>query len=535
MTNESKGKQRLLIAFVAALVMQAPVHAKGETASIWSFDDGTPTNAAATLVALPGTTGLLATATGIGLGKNPRFDATVPACRLWASIQGDPVNAQNEASLLFVNAGLPANTNSNDGGCVTIPDCAFLRSTNITVEAFVKVNRHVNWPLIVGKRRNDGNGTSWNLDMDNTGKPRIRIDSQPIGTTSGYGWNQCWTAPASIEDGQWHHLALTYSHTNRSVRLYVDHVLRVSGNSYSNLVFDTRELRIGQGAGDRAFDGWIDEIRITDAALTPEKFMATNEPSVTAGYWPFEDGATGTSAGTATNAFYAPFLHGYATGVYGGAKPVFSAATPPNTTPRVSDGTNGPVVNVINSGSLRFVNAGLPADNSSKAGGQITVSGYLLPVLTNFTAEAFVKTDRHVNFAQIVGKSRRGTGGLSWSMGVNDAGKLRARFDSQLPPATSGFNQTMESPAFVEDGMWHHVALTFESSTRKASLYLDYKKVHETVITNPIQLDDGDVTVGNGDRAFDGWIDELRITGQVLSPDKFLCTTPVVGSVTAVQ
>jgi hypothetical protein len=534
MTRHTKGSFIRLL--VAATGISSVCGASGGTVGFWSFDDGTPTNTAAVLTSATSAPALNAAAACVGTGKAPRFDASTPGTCVRAGLAGTPLNIENSASLRFVNAGLPANTNSNDGGCATVTNNALLRATNLTVEAFVKVNRHVNWPLIVGKRRADGSGTSWNLDLDNAGKPRVRIDSQPVGATGGSGWNQTWASSISIEDGKWHHLAFTYCHTNKAIKLYVDYVQSASGNSASNLVYDASELRIGQGCGDRAFDGWIDALRITDEVLAPEQFATVAETSITTGYWPFDDGATGLAAGTLTNAFNSPFLHGTAAVAFGGVKPTFAAEIPPNETRRISDCTNGPVVNVRNTAALHFVNAGLPGDPTSRAGGQVTIPGTSLPAqATNFTAEAFVKVDRHVNFPQIIGKTRQSTGGLSWSLALNSSGTLRARFDTQIPPGSSGYNQYFESTANIEDGQWHHVALTYDASASRFTLYKDYKPVLAGTTVNPLYMDGGDVKIGNGDKAFDGWIDEVRLTGRVLTPAEFLYTVPVVGSVTAVQ
>ena len=532
--NEASPARLLLLAAAFSLINICRV--SGATAGLWSFGDGVPTNSAAALATGTNAPALNASASFYGSGKAPRFDADVPGTRVWGSCGGAQSGGVNIASLRFVNAGLPANTNANDGGCATVPDSPLLRGTNLTVEAFVKVGRRVNYPLIAGKRRADSSGTSWNLDMDNTGKPRVRIDCQPLGTGSGSGWNQSWTSAVAIEDGKWHHLAFTYAHTNRAVKLYVDYVLRASGNSFSNLVYDTCELRVGQGAGGRAFDGRIDELRISDSTLSPDQFMTVSEPTVTVGYWSFDDGTPGAGAGSLSNSFYAPFMHGTAAAASGGAKPVFSGDTPPGATRRISDGTNGPIVNANNTASLRFVNAGLPATTNSVSGGQVTVTGApLFAQATNFTAEAFVRADRHAGYPQIIGKARRVTGGLSWSMGLNQAGTFRARFDTQVPPSIAGYNQVFESTGKAEDGKWHHVALSYDSSTRTARLYLDYVKVMERPTLNPLALDDGNIVIGNGDKAFDGWIDEVRLTGRVLTPAEFLYAAPVAGSVTAIQ
>ena len=382
-----------------------------DTVANWQFDDGVPTNAAATLVTETNAPTLNATAGRYSSGASyPLFDNDRPGARVWASFTGPLLNSTNAASLRFINADLPGNTNSQNGGFASVPDSPLLRATNLTVEVFLKVKRRVNWPLLIGKSRGGGGNTSWNLDFDNSGKPRVRIDSGVTFTNGEPGFNQSWTAAVNVEDGQWHHVAFTYTHTNKTMRLYVDYVLSTSGTSYSNLVYDSGDLRIASGAGARAFDGWIDEIRITDSVLTPEGFMTVSEPTSTRGYWMFDDGANGATANVLTNTFYAPLLYGTAVAV-GGAKPTFSSERPPATTARISSGKNGPVVN-MNDGSLFFVNAGLPSNTNSASGGQVTVAGSSLPAqLTNFTAEAFVKVNRHVNYPQIIGKTRTLTGG----------------------------------------------------------------------------------------------------------------------------
>jgi hypothetical protein len=506
-----------------------------ETVAYWAFDDGAPTNVAGAVATEVNAPALNGTAGKNLTGALPTFSADCPAPRLYASLTGPLLNPTNSASLRFVNAGLPADTNSHAGGIVTVPDNdPLLRATNLTVEAFIKVDRHVNFPLVIGKARADGGGTSWNIDFDGSGKPRVRIDSTPIGVSSGSGWNQSWTSSVGVEDGRWHHLAFTYTHTNRAVKLYVDGAVRVNATSFSNLVYDTRELRIGQGAGGRAFDGWIDEIRITPDVLLPDQFMTAVATTSTRGYWMFEDAAAGVTANVLTNDFYAPLMHGTAGTVYGGSvKPAFSAERPPCNSSRISDGAGGPVVNG-NDGSLLFVNAGLPDNVNSQSGGVVTVAGSrLCAQATNFTAEAFVKVNRHVNFPQIIGKTR--SGGLSWSLALNASGHLRARFDTQIPPGTTGNNQTFETSAKIEDGQWHHVALSYDAPTRAVRLYKDYVKVHEGTTVNPLWLDGGDLQIGAGDMAFDGWIDEVRLTDRVLEPSEFLYTVPLAGTLISVQ
>jgi len=336
-------------------------------------------------------------------------------------------------------------------------------------------------------------------------------------------------------DGKWHHVAFTFTAADNSVRLYVDYVLSSLGYAGSALVYDASELRIGEGAGGQAFDGWIDEVRISDQVLQPDQFMTLTAPTSTVGYWTFDDGAAPALPATLTNTFYAPILYGTAEAVGNGAKPTFSSERPPATTPRISDGKKGPVVNV-NSGSLFFVDTDV-TNAPWMGGGQVKVLGTSVPTqLTNFTAEAFVKVNRHYeNWPQIIGKARNLTGGLSWSLAINSAGNLRARFDSQVPPDTWGQNDCFESSANMLDGQWHHVAITYDYPAQHVTLYKDYVKVLEGTTVHPMVCDGGDIKIGAGDQPFDGWIDEVRLTSRVLTPTEFLYAVPVAGTLISVH
>lgn len=517
---------------ITSLVLAIAWRSQADVTANWQFDDSAPPDTAATLVTQTNAPTLNGTAGRTGNGVLPKFDSDRPGSRVWNSFNGHRLNATNSSSLRFVNAGVPS---SQAGSVVTVPDnTPLLRASNLTVEAFVKVDRHVNWGLIIGKPRTDNGGASWSLGMDSGGKPYVRFDTQPLGNPGpGDGYNASKSSGVNIEDGQWHHVAFTY--TNRTYRLYVDYLLRAEDKTANGLVYDTNPLRIGQGAGFSVnFDGWIDEIRISDTVLQPYQFMQvtefTNRP--TAVYMPFDDGTNNAATGVLTNTFFAPFLHGTAMSYNGGAKPTFSSAIPPATTCRISDGHNGPVVN-LNSGSLFFVNAGLPGNPSSAIGGLVCIPGATLSLLaiTNFTAEAFIKVNRFVNFPQIIGKNR--SDGVCWWLGLSSASNLLARFDTQIPPGFTGQNQLVTASRKIVPGQWHHVALTYDYPTRIVRLYCDYEQVGEDTTLNPLYLDDGDVGVGAGGpstHAFDGWIDEVRLTPSVLAPSEFLHTLPIQGT-----
>jgi hypothetical protein len=100
-----------------------------------------------------------------------------------------------------------------------------------------------------------------------------------------------------ITDGKWHHVAMTYD--GEMVRLYVDYVLRGYLVWSGPLVYGSNgsgKLCIGANYGTSygAWDGFIDEVRISDVALPPEKFLRVCE-------------SAGFAASDADTAIYLPF------------------------------------------------------------------------------------------------------------------------------------------------------------------------------------------------------------------------------------
>ena len=135
--------------------------------------------------------------------------------------------------------------------------------------------------VIVAKQSYYDQYTDWNFNVadhqDNT-----------IGLTAHYQTGGAGTNRGSTDiiDDQWHHVAAVIDRSAAEVRLYVDGQLDsapapwVHGNA--NLT-STQTVYIGRRDGGTLpghFIGWIDEVRITRAALQPNEFLnAVPEPS----------------------------------------------------------------------------------------------------------------------------------------------------------------------------------------------------------------------------------------------------------------
>jgi len=256
------------------------------------------------------------------------------------------------------------------------------------------------------------------------------------------------------------------------------------------------------------------------AALMLAAGTAFAEPT---GFWHFDDSNPGETTTALASEFNTSTLKAKA-GVYGkGTPPVFDAETPAT---KVWDGGTFLIANPDNRSSLRFNNEG-NSGSLAPAGGDVTASGADATThAADLTVEAFVKVSRQMpHHVLIASKRRNGQSGATWSLSIDPAGRVRVRFDTQ-PDARAaggpGFNQSIGSTGNLTDGEWHHVALTFDDATRSAAIYVDYERCGGGVTTGPLVYDESELVFGRG---LDGWLDEVRITPEVLHPEQFLRTT----------
>jgi hypothetical protein len=225
-------------------------------------------------------------------------------------------------------------------------------------------------------------------------------------------------------------------------------------------------------------------------------------------HWRFEDSLSAENA---------PALAGKAGVFEKGTPPVFDAGTPAL---KIWNGGTFSIANPNNRRSLRLANEGV-AGAGRPTGGDVTVAGTDARTQpADLTVEAFVKMRRQMpRHALIASKRRNGQIGATWSLSIDPEGRLRARFDTQ-PGADAksgaGFNQSFGSTGSLTDGVWHHVALTFDHATRSAVLYLDHVRCGGGVTSGPLVYDDGVLVFGRG---LDGWLDEVQLTAEVLHPE----------------
>ena len=441
----------------------------------------------------------------------------------------DPVTGtrvENRCGLHFHTTG----RDDKNGGMLRITEDAALNAiTNLTLEAFVRLGPDV--PITSGYMRpiilkaNQGFQGTWGLHVYESNlfyRVTFLLDD---GTTLAHGWGN-GSKNVRIDDGRWHHMAVTFDFGTRKVYSYVDYV-RISTATMDEKAVgfyhpSNSPLQIGGNASHstRRHNGEIDEVRISDEALPPEKFLR---------YVPMReiDGDT---------MYYLPF--------YAGAEDWFSTTAPPinaatnvvGTITMYKNATLAEMPCVTNDVPGDGIRNGVFAPDRCANGGAIhlPVTGvgahhgvsFLLRdpnnliAASNFTFEAFVKTDRQTT------KPADSQYADSFSLFFSGYMKvLMNGANTQLLFRYNGTNMTDRYVGRIDDGRWHHVAYVYDAAAETMTGYVDYKQVTTVVVGSGGHADE--IRISGQDSSYQtlpGCVDEVRITRRALSPAEFLTT-----------
>lgn len=468
--------------------------------------------------------------TGTTLGTDPDFMPTfVRPCYIEPIL--DPVSGSvhaNTAAISFRSAGT---SSALAGGAVIIKNNPALLLMNYTVECFVCTTGGTFNLIapIAGKIQGDSGFTSetWQIGVLQNGKIFIRCNPD-LSSTSGSGTHV-------INDGIWHHVALTCSYNAESGKsnysVYVDYesdfVKQVNsapvyGQSTAN--FDNAIYIGGYRHSGRKFNGMIDELRISDEALQPTQFMRRALPPFvdadTLVWMPFdaENGAVATRNPNMISGLSAAFVSRGNV-----ATPVCSGDVPSRT---LRDNFDLPPA-WGNATSLFVSTNGVSGNGTSV---QLPAYAYFK---TNLTAELFFKTAARVS-----------GGEHQMLVKISDQPFLQIMFDSSHPgriwmiycntyggvasPGT--WTNAGLFGSDLDDGRWHHLAAVYDADHSTLKLYIDYLLM--TAINNVI-LSPAATECGIGSRPspvnvsqyFHGWIDSVRFTQRVLASEEFLSST----------
>lgn len=281
----------------------------------------------------------------------------------------------------------------------------------------------------------------------------------------------------SVNDQQWHHVAVVRDGT--TIKVFVDGQLEASGTH--TFTVPQAASTIGTNDGS-SFKGEIDEFRIWSDARTDDeiaanyqKQMAGNENNLTA-YYRFDDDPDGTT--------------------------VDNKAT-----------STGSALDATLAGDARITSIPLHAmnfDGSNDTLRKDLVSGdSVLTGSGSFTYEMRIKTDAAgVQTMMSIGEN---SGDATTSNGT----ALRIESDGSL-----GFNRStgdnsadIKGTTAINDGLWHHVAVSYDQATGITRLLVDGEAVAATTLA-AFDISDGVFRIGTGlagGNDFTGQISDVRI------------------------
>ncbi len=265
--------------------------------------------------------------------------------------------------------------------------------------------------------------------------------------TTGYLWNgevKFWSPETgdvdvnfSVSADTWTHIAVSYDANADTMTFYKDGTQVGSSVSVASVGdTNTDPLFIGRDSQGRYVDGQMDEVRIWSDARTADeisanyqKQLAGNENNLQA-YYRFDDDPDGTTVANKATATGSA-LNGTLTG--------------------------DAVINNIPAHAADFSGGSNYIEVENPTGGIISGTG-------SFTYETWIQTTE-TTLNTIMGTGGDGGGGAT--MRINNG---IIQFNNTGEAAGTG---EVFGTSNVADGLWHHVAVVYDSTTGLATVYVD--------------------------------------------------------------
>ena len=586
-TSTAKGKEVMNIRQQAATALAATTlavsSASATTVAWYHFNEGeegyAPTGypGIVTNAVAPGTltghpyrqTGCMSFGGTAGDGL-PMYSGAFPTGMVWY----DPVTGECDTDGMGMYFHTVNGDGSGNGAAVLVTDDERLHCEHITVECFAKIvlapgkTKLKNQTHLLTMRNADMASTpnktknikAWGLFVNASGTLYLAMQT-PLADGSGPDSSRSFDnlsagSNFSLMDGNWHHVAFTYD--GETARLYVDHVLAASKAWSNPISYGTpSKNRLCIGTCDAAsyssyWQGYIDEVRITAEALSPEQFLRVRDTSC--------DGAIDSDT-----ALYLPFnnmdfrAYNSATSAAASKVSISLSTSAAGIFPRIDIGAEAIVAEQLHSGIFAenpianigcwtFTNNLMGAayvgkarhilidDYSKNNGEHLITSG-------DFTAECWIKVpETPVTIPRILAENSGSRGAHTLDIRLDSSAlhctlvsqKNFLDYDTNTAVTTISSVDTSVPISDVADGDWHHIALVVNRTHKLAGFYFDGKLVgkHEnfvlassvsTVNEGHKKLKIGDGYGGNNTYGLHNMsIDEFRITRRALAPQEFL-------------
>ena len=410
------------------------------------------------------------------------------------------------------------------GGAAAIN--AVVCNADFTLEAFIYVNpgAGIAWERILGTIDGESGWSMW-MHHDNHKAREVYF--------TGYQGNQPAStfylkSGISLIPGLWYHVAVvgtTYdmgaSPDRQHLEMFINYEFIASLDLYAPAGTEGPGIvgpfiveptgTVSCIGASNPFEGSFDEIRISDAALTPAQFLHTTPevaevavPDMTAAWWRFENDTTSEVNNAALE------------------------MSPSPTASYVTDVAGAYVNGQANTAAYRHGDSTAPAEIYDYDVINTAMSG-------DFTLELFVRPaiGAYSLYSPFLGNlgpdsvDPNYNSGFLFCMGWSGT-EGQFTFRATQSAGTTAEKRTFSDVTLV-CGEWNHIAAVgqWTSTYVDVQLYLNYQMVGSTVRVygatgqSPIKMRE-DIFVMGARSAFNGDVDEMRITATNLTPDQFL-------------
>ena len=559
---------RTVAASAAIAAATAAIPANANTIAWWHFDEADPgTVAAADTIASGMSSDVFAqpyslsdaTATKASGAYLPVFAKPFRGLCVYDPVSGE--KRVNRSAMKFTTA-----EGAKYGGALhvltTASDQYQSAAGSITVEAFVCTTGGVFStfaPIVSCMQYENWTSEKWAIYMETDGTIALRF-----GGTAYYSGNSGQAGTAKVNDGVWHHVAITWD--GATVKVFVDYEqdkFKSSGNArqfsksgainYNNGgQWDYTRIggytgKSGEATARRRFNGLIDEVRVSNVALTPDQFLRLQpldmdeDEVLRVSFDPDEYGALKAEVNLADALGY-NYPKALLKCRNNGGAAAFDTAEKP------SDAI-GPALfadGVENAASIHFTTNGAGADSGCYMSAPNLAKWLVGGSTTNYTIECFYKTSGQIRGATSkrqtvfrLGAWRNlGSATLCADDGNGsgmETGKMMASVRDN-PNNIDRYDSTFDSN--LDDGAWHHVAFVIDGENHQARTYIDGRISHRRQnfdMAFAYENNNYPLYVGCGFdggsawkpiQFFDGWIDAFRVTKRALAPEEFLSKNP---------
>ena len=497
---------------------------------------------------------------------------------------GNPPGREYHNNSAIDLQNLPDSKN-NPSGLVLIDDHEDLRPKSFTLEFFMRSNRSKVGFRTLAVRTSKTYSTKeafrlWGM-LYNGGGMYVLGSIRTSGVTNTvtmaeeifYKEINASSTSAIIDDGLWHHIALTVDNETKKACIYIDYTLRGSTTFIGEILYEEGYPFAFGGDPQCSYYNMfmsIDEIRLCDEPLTPERFLryrpkrdfnkVNKVDSDTLFFFdfddPFEQAVYGEGdmkivytnnpflANKAVNPLYSTVNATLSSFTFSGTwtnrfTPVRNTLEVPNSQSRFGLTGNGAIENTAschiitnspyNDNSKRII---LPSSVTREAlfGDSLTIEGYFMVPkvsdLRGYTSDLGNTIFLCMNGAFVIN--------IGSKPGVWNYGYI---YDVQIGNYTLtgrlGGHPNYTYTAYA-DGKWHHFALVYDREAQEGFFYMDGKLELKGAVPSPYsKVSNGYVkefTMGTPfweDKYTTNFrLDNIRISRGALRPYQFMTTVP---------